>query len=371
MELIKHGLWVLRRRWYVPVTVFALVAIIVAVMSVGAGVKMTATTTLFLRSPDSDSSSSAYQGDLFTRQRGLTYVDFVQSPELARKVIERLSLPESPGELIAKTTASIAQDTVLLQISVTDPDAQHAADIANGYGEEMAAYIAEMENIRDPDIAPLAVQLAPAQADAAVSSGMGPTFLAAIGLAAGVLIILALLWLLEWLDPRVRSRREVEDLSQAPVLATYRSLDGPEAAASAQGSGRRHTVEISDADLQESGRTGRLAVTAVSRIESAESMIVVVGSRERAVEAVADVLRKAVAERGRDVVVEVASADIGSALTAEAVARADAAIVVVSGPETTTRLRYVVRELDLLSTRLIGTVVTGVRQADTPSGLYR
>ena len=371
MELIKHGLWVLRRRWYVPVTTFAIMAIVVAVMSVGAGVQMTATTTLFLRSPDSDSSSSAYQGDLFTRQRGLTYVDFVRSPELARKVIERLSLPETPGELIAKTSADIAQDTVLLQISVTDPDAQHAADIANGYGEEMSAYIAEMENILDPDIAPLAVQLAPAQADTAVASGMGRVPTAVIAALVGVLLSILVLWLLEWLDPRLRSRREVEEIARAPVLATYRSLDGPEATDSTEGRSRRHGDAPSDADLRETGRTSRLSVTAVSRIDAAESMIVVVGARGRAVEAVADVLRKAVAERGRDVVVEVASTDIGSVLTAEAVARADAAIVVVSGPDTRTRLRYVVRELDLLSTRLLGTVVTGVRQAKTPSGLYR
>lgn len=229
MELLKRGWLVVRRRWLVVMVVVVGALVAVSLVNATQRAEYTATAELFLRSPDVKSSASAYQGDLFSRQRAQTYVNMLRSDELAQLVIDKLALAESPGELVNKVDGEIVKDTVLVTVSVTDDNAQRAANIANTYGEVFGQYIATVENVsNDPDIPPLVVIVKAATAETAVKGGQSLLFLAAVAAASALLISAGLLWFLEKFDTKVRSRQQIEDLTGSAVigsLPTTRALD--------------------------------------------------------------------------------------------------------------------------------------------------
>ena len=71
-------------------------------------------------------------------------------------VIDKLGLNITAQQLASKVSATSVKSTVLMVVSVTDSNAQHAANIANGYGDVLATYIAKIENLAgDPKVGPL------------------------------------------------------------------------------------------------------------------------------------------------------------------------------------------------------------------------
>ena len=229
MELLRRAWLVVRRRWLVVMIVVVGALVAVSLINGTQRAEHTATAELFLRSPDVKSSASAYQGDLFSRQRAQTYVNMLRSDELAQLVIDKLALAESPAELVDKVEGDIVKDTVLVTVSVTDSNAQRAANIANTYGEVFGQYIATVENVsNDPDIPPLVAIVKAATAETAVQGGRSLVFLATAGAAIALLVSAGLLWFLEKFDTKVRSRQQVENLTGSAVigaLPTTRALD--------------------------------------------------------------------------------------------------------------------------------------------------
>ncbi|MCV7073451.1 hypothetical protein MJO55_07365 [Mycolicibacterium rufum] len=221
MELLKRGWLVVRRRWHVVMIVVVGALVAVSLVNAAQRTEYTATSELFLRSPDVKTSTSAYQGDLFSRQRAQTYVSMLRSDELARLVIDKLALPESPGELVKRVKGDIVKDTVLITVSVTDDNAQRAANIANTYGAVFGQYIATVENVNnDPNIPALVVTVKAASAETAVRGGQSIWLLTALGAIAALVVSGLLLWFLEKFDTKLRSRQQIENLAHAPVIGS-------------------------------------------------------------------------------------------------------------------------------------------------------
>lgn len=219
MELITRGWTIFRRRWPILLACLAIAAVAVAVYNVGSDKQYIASTTVFLRAPDVKSSSAAYEGELFSRQRAQTYADAIQSDELAQMVIDKLALNVTPRQLVPSVSATPVKDTVLLVVSVTDRDAQRASNIVNEYGNELPTYIAKLENVsNDPNIPPLAhvvIKATPATTEPAGT----PTWLIAFAAVALALLIAgAVIWFLEHFDTRVSSRRQVEEITGSDIV---------------------------------------------------------------------------------------------------------------------------------------------------------
>lgn len=228
MELWKKTWLVLKRRW--PALITPLVIALGGVVAYDALVPQdhAATTTLFLRAPDVKSSASAYQGNLFTMQRATTYVNMVQSDELAQLVVDKLGLSESAHDLAEKVAAAPIRDTVIIDITVTDRDPQQAANLANTYGTEFASYVAKVEAANlEPDAPPLVTTVKAASAEDADSTTLPLALLLVLAGIPALILGVALVWLGERYDSKIRSRRQLEDLANAPVLgslAAHRSL---------------------------------------------------------------------------------------------------------------------------------------------------
>jgi polysaccharide biosynthesis transport protein len=94
---------------------------------------------LFVSTPSSALDVSALvQGSSFSQQRVKSYAQIVNGPETLRPVIATLDLPYSYEELAKNVTATAPLDTVLISVTVSDPDAYLAARIANAIGQQFA-----------------------------------------------------------------------------------------------------------------------------------------------------------------------------------------------------------------------------------------
>ena len=119
-----------------------------------ASVIITATTTplyqsnaqLFVSTPAAalDISTLATGGS-FSQQRVKSYAQIINSPMTLKPVIEKLELLLTPEELAQQITSSAPLDTVLIDITVTDPDPALAADIANAVTDQFGKTVAALE----------------------------------------------------------------------------------------------------------------------------------------------------------------------------------------------------------------------------------
>ena len=82
--------------------------------------------------------SSLATGSSFSQQRVKSYAQIVNGPETLRPVIIALKLPYSYEQLAKNVSATAPLDTVLISVTVSDPDAYLAARIANAVGQQFA-----------------------------------------------------------------------------------------------------------------------------------------------------------------------------------------------------------------------------------------
>ncbi|MDF0531089.1 hypothetical protein P0W64_01490 [Tsukamurella sp. 8F] len=356
MNTLKLFGLVLRRRAFPALLVVLLVAAVVGLLAGTTRRDYVATATLFMRAPDVKSSASAYQGDLFSRQRVVTYQDLVTSPDLARRVVDKLSLRDQPQDLVTKVSADNPKNTVLLDISVTDPDRRHAVDLANGYAQVFGDYIGEVEHVdKNSDLPPLATVVAPADTAHTTRAGMPPVLVAVVAAVVAALAVVAVVVALEFADRRIRSRRRIEAIAGVPVLGVLGS-----------------TEAHSDGDRGPSPEAERLAVTVAHRLRGtgSEATVLVAGaSSADGADGVAEQLRATLADRGVNVVE--GDGDPESLAFAQAAADADRALAVVR-PGVTSRVAFanLMHALRVSETEVVGVVVVGARTTATVAGIY-
>ena len=129
MEL-RDYLKVVRRRWRVIVVSLIVVVALAALVTLQTTPQYQSQARLFVSTTD-QSASEPTRAALFAIQRVSSYADLVNGQELAARVIDELDLDDdSPPPWPTKITATVVPDTVILEISATDPDPREAQRIA-------------------------------------------------------------------------------------------------------------------------------------------------------------------------------------------------------------------------------------------------
>ncbi|WP_129337838.1 polysaccharide biosynthesis tyrosine autokinase [Cellulomonas endophytica] len=214
----------LRRRW---VSVLAVAAVAVAA-ALAATLLVTpvyeARSQVFVSTRGGGSTSDLLQGSSFTQNRVTSYADLVTSPRVLVPVIEALGLDTTPDELAESITAASPVDTVLITITVEDPDAARAADIANATATSLATEVTVLEKPEDGAspvqvsvVRPASPAEGPASPDALLNLALGLL----LGLAAGVGVAV----LRELLDNRVRDEADVARVTSSSVIGTVHHDD--------------------------------------------------------------------------------------------------------------------------------------------------
>jgi capsular exopolysaccharide synthesis family protein len=209
---------ILRRRW-LGVLIIVLTALALAsAVTLAMPKKYTATARLFIAVSGSQSATDLAQGSNFAERQMSSYAEVATSPRVLAPVITQLGLPTTPKDLAEAVDATVPVDTVILEISATDPDPSRAAQIANAVGEELKKATGELSRQEeDGTQAVVATTIAEAEVPDKASS---PKILLnlGVGLIVGLLLGLGVAMLRHVLDTKVRNEDDVRTLTGTPIL---------------------------------------------------------------------------------------------------------------------------------------------------------
>ena len=217
MEL-RDYLRILRRRWPLILACLVLTVAAAAVLTLRATPQYESTARLFISTSSRD-TGEAYQGGLFSTQRVQSYADLATGEDLADRVIDDLGLDSNAGELAKRVTAEAVPETVLLELSVTDPDPEMARLLAQTFAEELQDVVAELETPPGRNNPVLKATIVDGAKEPTVP--VSPQPLRNLGLAAvlGLLLGFGLAVLREMLDTTVKSADDVAQATDAPIMA--------------------------------------------------------------------------------------------------------------------------------------------------------
>jgi succinoglycan biosynthesis transport protein ExoP len=182
--------------------------------------KYSSSAKVFVSTSGGSTVSELQQGNTFTQQRVKTYADLTTTPIVLLPVIADLGLDLSSGELASMVTASAPLDTTLIEISVTNEDPALSARIATSVSESLTTAV---ENIETPSgdgggVSPVKLTLVQhAEVPQTPVSPNVPLNIA-LGTLVGLAIGLGLAVLREALDNRIRNARDVEQITDVPIL---------------------------------------------------------------------------------------------------------------------------------------------------------
>ncbi|MGG7507703.1 polysaccharide biosynthesis tyrosine autokinase [Plantibacter sp. YIM 135249] len=211
LQLVKRG-------WYLLVAATLLGAGVAGGLSLLATPVFSSTASLYFSLSQGNSASDLNQGSTYTQNQMLSFAQLATSAMVLDPVIDDLGLDKNATQLGRRVTVTTPQNTVILNVVVTDRSGQVAADIANGVADQL---VKSVEAIAPRD-AQGKTTVSATTIDAAVvpqyqSSPDKPKNVvlgALIGFVAGLLIIL----LRELIDNRVRTPESLAAISSAPLL---------------------------------------------------------------------------------------------------------------------------------------------------------
>ena len=197
-----------------------------------------ATTSVLIRSGTSIGASSL--GDIqASRELGKTYVELIRTTSVLEEVVVRLDLPISARELRERLDVRPVTGTQIMAVSVRDPSAQLAADMAQAVAE---VFIAQTQDVQLTAIARVQSALAqygiaglqdlPSAQVAALDSlsiaepaalprgpvSPRPKRDAALGAMIGLALGMGLMLLLDRVDTRIRSETELAEITALPCI---------------------------------------------------------------------------------------------------------------------------------------------------------
>lgn len=140
-----------------------------------------------------------------------TYVNIISSNTVLEKVISEAGLEYTPDQLRSMLSASQVNETEIFRVYITHPDPQEAARIANAVADAAPAEIEEFvvgSSCKIIDYAQVP------------QSRISPSYSrnTLLGGAVGVFAVVAVLTLFHFMDVRLKTEEDLEDLFELPVL---------------------------------------------------------------------------------------------------------------------------------------------------------
>jgi capsular exopolysaccharide synthesis family protein len=223
---LREVLHALRVSWWLPVMGALVGGGLALALSLLQTPLYTASTQLFVSVTDSSSTSDVLQGSQFSQQRVASYAQLLTGEEMAGRVVQRLGLDLTPDELRQELSATAVADTVLIDVTVTDPSPRRAQQIADAVGQEFPGFVDDLEASGQNGASPVKVTVT--DRPDLPSSASSPSTLRniALGALAGLVLGAGLAIVRTRLDRSVRDPEEAARLAGAPVIGTVLRDDG-------------------------------------------------------------------------------------------------------------------------------------------------
>ncbi|PEC50506.1 hypothetical protein COJ46_07790 [Bacillus sp. AFS077874] len=147
-----------------------------------------------------------------------TLLVMVKEPSLLRKVINQMNLNTTPDELSKEITAESINGSSVVQITAVDLDPKLAAEIANTTANVFMNQMPGLLGFKDIKF------LSYAEVNTVPTNDSYSSYII-YGILVGIVLGIALIFLLDSLDDTVRSEQSVEDLLGIPVFGTISKMN--------------------------------------------------------------------------------------------------------------------------------------------------
>ena len=219
MELQDY-LRIWRRNW-IPIVIVTLLATAAsAVWSMTRSPVYQAKTQLYVSVRVGDASlGELQQGSSVAKQLVTSYVDIVNTAIVTDGVSAELGGTPTPAELAKKLSASTPSNTVLMEISATDGDAEQAAKIANVTASVFTEVVTN--RLEAPsEGSPARVQIDVVEPASVPASPISPNVSrnVTLGFLLGLMLGLGFAVLRSVMDTRIRTRSDIAAITKDPVL---------------------------------------------------------------------------------------------------------------------------------------------------------
>lgn len=194
--------------------IFMLIGIIYSVGFVTP--KYTSSTTLLLATSESSNSktNTITTSDITLNSKLVsTYSELVKSKNVLRQVISNLGINVSEDSLRNNVSVTSVKDTELIEITVTNENADYAARIANEIANVFTEKVAEIYNINNVQVVDKAEI---SQTPSNINHKKDVVIFAFIGVVVAVIYAL----ISNMLDTTVKTADEIEKSFKVPVLAS-------------------------------------------------------------------------------------------------------------------------------------------------------
>lgn len=238
---------VLRQYWRSIVAVALTIILATVAVTMLTPKQYTASSTLFLTVNGAGSASELNQGSSYTERQVASYAKVATSAMVLDPVISSLHLPETTTELAKELTVSSPSNTSLLQVSVTQPTAEGAKQVADAVANQLVASVTKLSTSTSQALVkatvtdPAAVPESPSSPKWAQNIALGLVLALLLGIGQAVLR--------RTLDTRVRSTADVADTVDEALLGTI-SRTGVRSKKSGYGYGYGASTNPVDEDLR-------------------------------------------------------------------------------------------------------------------------
>ena len=254
---LSHYVKVLRRRMWLAALVTAVVTGLAVVVSLSQPALYSSSADVFLGNQSLPAALSNFQPLSFDPQRvTATQADLARVPAVARRALDAAGLRDrDESALLASSTVATAKDRDILTFTVTDHDAELAKRLATGYAEGYTSYRRQLDTAAvvkarrslEGQLAELRAagqrgttlyrttsenvqQLSTAEALQGSNASLvrsatnaeqiqpKPVRNGILGLVLGLVLGVALVFVRDALDTRVRSAEDVEEVLRLPLL---------------------------------------------------------------------------------------------------------------------------------------------------------
>lgn len=172
----------------------------------------------FVSTVETSDTAQLAQGSTFLQQRVKSYSQLLDSPIVLGPVARSLALTESTGDLASRVTPTIPEDTVLIDVTVTDRDPHQAQRVAAAIGEQFPKTVSDLESVSSSAQSPVKVTVTKPPTFEPDPVSPRPVRNLVIGLVLGVLIGIGTSLLRHLLDTKVRTKEDVEALLDGPAV---------------------------------------------------------------------------------------------------------------------------------------------------------
>ncbi|MDR0848323.1 MAG: polysaccharide biosynthesis tyrosine autokinase [Propionibacteriaceae bacterium] len=180
----------------------------------------TAKSIVFLSMSGSNSVGDLYTGTNYTAAAARSYAQIATTPKVLSPVIEDLDLDTTAEVLATHVTTTIPANTSLIQISVTNSDADRSREIAQSIAESLVDTVRSLSPVDLNEKSTItATVVTPATTPTSQTSPKVALTLA-LGVIAGLVFGVALAILRKTLDVTIRSEEDVKNVTDHSVIAT-------------------------------------------------------------------------------------------------------------------------------------------------------